>query len=446
TGLKIKTAEALSFGMPIVSHAHAFEGYKPHHPYHRLGSFQEIAEACVDLACEPERLESLRTATVATYGAVVEQMEDGVAKTGAMLRGERDKTLICVSKEAVAKGSIAQAAFRGYREYLSYRGPIALFVQDADKPSDLLRFCMANRGVRIFVDEAYRDRIQPAQAQQIAEAGARFITLPALRKEIGVRFLWLDATPADLGCFAGESIERIYVNAAQMSPADQAALAAVDLNAATDAFTRVTVLAADDTPFVSSLREAYGAEMVHMPPYWEKKFDPMHELVSWEPAGRYGVTLVLPRRSPAIERVVARAMKAGGDRLLTVVVEEGAEAGVEYRDDVEYRIMPLAEAESPRREHLRNARLTVAFTPRGGPSERLLETLYAARHPVLRPVEPERHGRSASALQTPRRLWSLMCAIAAHVGGEIAPHPDALDRGSAGRNDAGWTRIWAHAT
>ena len=35
TGLKIKIGEALAAGLPIISHAHAFEGYPATHAFHQ---------------------------------------------------------------------------------------------------------------------------------------------------------------------------------------------------------------------------------------------------------------------------------------------------------------------------------------------------------------------------------------------------------------------------
>ncbi len=60
TGLKIKTVEALSFGMPIVSTRSGMSGIETHHPYHACESVEEVMNA-VDLVMrQPTALAHLR--------------------------------------------------------------------------------------------------------------------------------------------------------------------------------------------------------------------------------------------------------------------------------------------------------------------------------------------------------------------------------------------------
>jgi hypothetical protein len=63
TGLKIKTGEAIFHGKPIVSHAHAFEGYPARHKMHSLKTFEAVADACIDLSYSPSLLADLQTAS-----------------------------------------------------------------------------------------------------------------------------------------------------------------------------------------------------------------------------------------------------------------------------------------------------------------------------------------------------------------------------------------------
>jgi glycosyltransferase involved in cell wall biosynthesis len=59
TGLKIKVAEALAAGAPLVAHAHAMEGFPSREPLHQLASFADMAVALATLSFEPERLPML---------------------------------------------------------------------------------------------------------------------------------------------------------------------------------------------------------------------------------------------------------------------------------------------------------------------------------------------------------------------------------------------------
>ena len=64
TGLKIKTSEALSFGMPVVSLDHGFEGFSACHPYHGLRDFADMAGRLIDIAFDRDLLQDLRTASL----------------------------------------------------------------------------------------------------------------------------------------------------------------------------------------------------------------------------------------------------------------------------------------------------------------------------------------------------------------------------------------------
>jgi hypothetical protein len=67
TGLKTKAVEAFALGMPVIAYQHAMEGIPVTHPFHRCTSPRELADCCVGLAFDPDRLEELRSATTQTY-------------------------------------------------------------------------------------------------------------------------------------------------------------------------------------------------------------------------------------------------------------------------------------------------------------------------------------------------------------------------------------------
>ena len=50
-----RPGEALSFGLPVLSLAHAFEGYEPANKFHALADFKEMAEAIVELSLRAAR-------------------------------------------------------------------------------------------------------------------------------------------------------------------------------------------------------------------------------------------------------------------------------------------------------------------------------------------------------------------------------------------------------
>jgi len=69
TGLKIKSLEALSFGMPLVATADAMTGIPSAHPGHLLAGPAEIADRLLALARDPARLRQESEASRQVFGA-----------------------------------------------------------------------------------------------------------------------------------------------------------------------------------------------------------------------------------------------------------------------------------------------------------------------------------------------------------------------------------------
>lgn len=67
TGLKIKTVEALAYGVPIISTKIGFEGIESNHPYHQLDTPGEIADAIDRTYEKPEMLDELARASKAIF-------------------------------------------------------------------------------------------------------------------------------------------------------------------------------------------------------------------------------------------------------------------------------------------------------------------------------------------------------------------------------------------
>ena len=63
TGLKIKVGEALAYGIPIIAHKHAYEGYPVYHDWQVMESIEDIAMAIIDSAQDYQKVEHLRMAS-----------------------------------------------------------------------------------------------------------------------------------------------------------------------------------------------------------------------------------------------------------------------------------------------------------------------------------------------------------------------------------------------
>lgn len=80
TGLKIKVAEALSYGKALVATANGFDGFTPTDEFHNLESIDEVSRALADLACDRERFELLRANSVSAARLAREQSERAYAE------------------------------------------------------------------------------------------------------------------------------------------------------------------------------------------------------------------------------------------------------------------------------------------------------------------------------------------------------------------------------
>lgn len=78
SGLKIKAAEALSYGKPIISHQHAFEGLPVRHPYHSLPSMEALAHAAIQICFDDDLRKSLTLKTEMANSASLAQFAIGM--------------------------------------------------------------------------------------------------------------------------------------------------------------------------------------------------------------------------------------------------------------------------------------------------------------------------------------------------------------------------------
>jgi len=118
TGLKIRIAEALAFGRPVLALAHAFEGYPAQHPFHMLPGLAALLDAMHRSVAEPDLLPALAEASRRAAAELREQAQAALAALGARLaavpRGVvmplpaaegQARALLAAHAEAVAQGS-----------------------------------------------------------------------------------------------------------------------------------------------------------------------------------------------------------------------------------------------------------------------------------------------------------------------------------------------------
>jgi glycosyltransferase involved in cell wall biosynthesis len=129
TGLKIKVAEALASGAPLVAHAHAMEGYPTNNPLHILPDFRAIAWELVKLAFDPSGLPALAASSVvmtqrihALVTQTLEQTRQRVVAAGA------NAMVVVAPLEALDKHSLLHDHLFAVINYLRFAGPINLYI------------------------------------------------------------------------------------------------------------------------------------------------------------------------------------------------------------------------------------------------------------------------------------------------------------------------------
>jgi glycosyltransferase involved in cell wall biosynthesis len=129
TGLKIKVAEALASGAPLIAHVHAMEGYPTNNPLHLLPDFRAIAWELVRLAFDPSELPALARSSAVTARKIqslviqtLEQTRQRIAATGT------DTIVVVVPLEALDKHSLLHDHLFAVINYVRFAGPITLYI------------------------------------------------------------------------------------------------------------------------------------------------------------------------------------------------------------------------------------------------------------------------------------------------------------------------------
>ena len=101
TGLKIKAGEALAYGVPLMAHKHAFEGYPSYHPWQVLDSLEAIALAVTEAAHNYQEVENLRIASERSQTALRNEVSDTLDHFVETMK-EKRKTAVIVLPELYA--------------------------------------------------------------------------------------------------------------------------------------------------------------------------------------------------------------------------------------------------------------------------------------------------------------------------------------------------------
>lgn len=200
TGLKIKVAEALFRGAPLVAHAHAFEGYPAAHPDHTCKSFEDIAMALVRHAFAPEGLARLREASLVSSGNIQASFDGTIRQIMTKSASHVTSFLMFVPESFAQTSSYAHQGIKSTIRYLRYAGRL-IFVLPADSaiPKDLVEQELAPFGVIL---RGYSDATRHELSRHgLSFCAALFWDVPSAEalKLVGNMPIWMrsDATDAN---------------------------------------------------------------------------------------------------------------------------------------------------------------------------------------------------------------------------------------------------------
>jgi glycosyltransferase involved in cell wall biosynthesis len=441
TGLKIKTAEAMSFGLPILSHAHAFEGYQPTHPFHALGSFRALALACVDLAFELQGLEALRVATSEAYSSAVSVVAEGLAETSRFLHSSHAQVLICLSPETTRRRSLHAQIARTNIEYISACCPVIAYLDAVTSIEGTMAIIQGSIARKVFLNPSIRPTLSKPDIARLEDAGCAWATLQSIVDQFAVGAVWLDHLPRERFPTAPvPSLRHVYVNFALMPATATCSDIAATVRTLAGPETRIAIVAEGDTPFSSTLRAALGAERLAAPAFWPAKFDLIWQFQASDPAVQFGLNVIAHTRDDNAVELLADLARLGKETRINVIEIDRDDERVErhYSRGCDYRYFSRRALESPKRDLLRQAKLTVNLAHHS-PFAALLASIFdTSGHHVVNVYD---NGEFRLDRTLSSGLLSFIETVHAALQAPPASRSIAAIRAAQMRHDPGWINL-----
>jgi hypothetical protein len=162
TGLKIKVSEALASGAPLISHAHAMEGYPAELPAHTLPDFEQMALEIVKLAFDPAGLKSLAEASHAMCLKIQQNVLEALGETlQHLLQSPKRKVVVVAPLEALNGDSLMFDHLCSALEYLKQGADATLYL--AGQPGKM------EAGILRTQASQLRVLIEPLLAQKLGD-------------------------------------------------------------------------------------------------------------------------------------------------------------------------------------------------------------------------------------------------------------------------------------
>jgi len=429
TGLKIKVAEALASGAPLVAHAHAMEGYPVDDSRHALPDFPAIARELVNLAFEPSELPALAAKSVATTEKIQAQVIQALEETRLrVVAAGGDGIVVVAPLEALDPRGLLHDHLYATLNYLRFAARISLYLVGEAVQVDTNIVAGFGFGIRVFMS--------PDLASAMGNAAPAHWTTLDLATVLQTRgmgrayFLCADRQVASI--WPG-SLRRAFVRYDAVELAGDDPMPLIEL---LRSITSVVVIAA--TP-VWAAEDGTGS-------VWQVPFRRQNAYTSFRMrasmAGSWGGLLILAR---AEDPLVAPLQELAARLAIPVAI-------LRVRDAAAVRALAMPSNGSQTLANVAGARLIVELGTESAVAAVVVEGAQRAGVPVIRLVR----GASAGALQQSRHIaractvGGLMRSVASGLieGGARRRVIEAAQREAANltRNDAGWNCLWQELT
>jgi glycosyltransferase involved in cell wall biosynthesis len=134
TGIKIKTAEAMGYGLPVVSTANGFDGYPAVDEYHALPDYAGVCDALMKLAFDRSRLAMLHEHT--RMAAQLAERRTGTAyrRLAGEVKRHAARIAIVTDQDVTGRPTVAEERLAQWIELCSHIAP-TLVVLVGDRSS-----------------------------------------------------------------------------------------------------------------------------------------------------------------------------------------------------------------------------------------------------------------------------------------------------------------------
>jgi glycosyltransferase involved in cell wall biosynthesis len=429
TGLKIKVAEALASGAPLIAHAHAMEGYPTNNPLHQLPDFKSIAWELVRMAFEPAALPALAAASTITTQKIQSLVTQTLEATRRRFVATGDHAMVVVAPlEALDKHNLLHDHLFAVVNYLRFAGPIVLYV--VGEPGKFNLELLKSFGSTFVV------YVAPRLARGLGDALPetwRPLDLAVMLTNRGIKRGYFLASDEQAAALWPGTLRRAYVRADAVGLTGENPLELIE---ALKPVTSVVVVS-------SSLNAADhdGVAAICQVPFRRKtSFESFgHRLSS---CGRWGGLLIVTDREGLLERM-----------LRELAARMGVPSAVlDLSDRTSVRELATAGSGADPRVNVAGARLLVDLTTQSALASVIIEGAYRAGIPVIRFTR----GASPAALQQLKRIarpitiGGLFKSVAAGlIEGSMRNRLLAVAQAESGNlatNDAGWAWLWRDLT